>query len=692
MSSESRYRQLFESAPVSLWEEDFSAVKQELDELRRSGVTDLAAYLEQHPDVERELVSRIRVIDVNDTTLRLYGAESKERFLSQVSALFAQDAYTNFRGDLLTIWEGRTAFHTEAAHLTLQGETLQVQVKWSVAAGCERTYERVLVSVVDISGFLSAGYVPEAQLRTSEAQYRRLFETMSQGVIYQEPDGRISSLNPAAERILGITQDQALGKSSMDPRWQMIQEDGTAVPGAEHPSMIALQSGTTVGPVVRGVFRPDLNRHVWLRITATPLFHPGESEPYQCYATFEDITAARELGQERQEAARRAAAQRRSIAELAVGATAADGDLLQNLQHITKVVSATLSIARASIWRISADGEALECLDLYTADAADTADTPEHTQNDLNEPVYVAEHSIYFAALRTRSQVYAHDALNDPRTAELAERYLRPRGISSLLDSAIVLGGQLTGVLSCEHIGPLRTWTPDEEAFVSTVASLVAQLFENREKHQAQEALRQQLEEKELLLRETHHRIKNNLSSISSLLSLQAQDATHPETVSALEAAAGRVSSMSRLYERMLLSDVSGKIRVDHYLQDMVSTVLELYDDSGNCDVEVQVDPFTLGAKQLFPLGIIVNELLTNTMKYAFAGGCGGKVEVGAGLQEDRVHLTVADNGVGLPENFDPQTNGGFGLSLVQMLASQLRAELSIESVRGTRVTLTFPV
>ncbi|TVR85401.1 MAG: GAF domain-containing protein, partial [Spirochaetaceae bacterium] len=386
------------------------------------------------------------------------------------------------------------------------------------------------------------------------------------------------------------------------------------------------------------------------------------------------------------EAAKRAAAQRRAIAELAVGATAADGDLLQNLQHITEVVSATLEIEHASIWRLSEDGESLECLDLYKAD------TSEHTQGDLIEPVLVAQHLRYFAALKTRSQVYAHDALSDPRTAELAERYLKPRGISSLLDSSIVLGGQLTGVVSCEHIGPKRTWTPDEEAFVSTVASLVAQLFENREKHHAQEALQQQLEEKELLLRETHHRIKNNLSSISSLLSLQAQDATHPETVSALEAAAGRVGSMSRLYERMLLSDVSGEIRVDHYLQDMVSTVLELYDESGSCNVEVQVDDFALGAKQLFPLGIIVNELLTNTMKYAFKGGCGGKVQVLAKLHNSEVRLTVADDGIGLPEDFDPQTQGGFGLSLVQMLASQLQAELRIESVHGTQITLTFPV
>jgi len=670
MNSESRYRQLFESAAVSLWEEDFSAVKQELDELRRAGLSNLATYLDERPERLRELVARIRVLDVNETTLRLYGADSKESFLSQVSALFAEKSYMNFREDLLTIWEGKTKFSEEGTHLTLQGAVFQVQVNWAVVSGFERTYERVLVTVVDISRFLSAGFVPATQLQESEAQYRRLFETMSQGVIYQEADGRISSVNPAAEDILGLTRNQILGKTSMDLRWGMIQEDGTEVPGAEHPSMIALQSGETVGPVVRGVFRPDLDRHVWLRIIAIPLFHPGETQPYQAYATFEDISTVRQAGEERRNAGLRAAAQRRAISELVISATTIDGDLLQNLQQITEVMAATLGIERASIWQLSSDGEYLNCLDLFVTSMS------EHTRNGSPKPIQVAQHPLYFSAIMERSQVYAHDALHDPRTAELVENYLRPLNIGSLLDSGVVVEGRLTGLVCCEHIGPV----------------LVAQLFENREKQEAQEALRQQLEEKELLLRETHHRIKNNLSSISSLLSLQAYDAEHDETVSALEAAAGRVSSMARLYERMLISEVSGEIPVEQYLNDMVDSVVELYNHSGNCDVQMNVADFRLGARHLFPLGIIVNELLTNTMKYAFSGGCGGKVLVSASLHEGQVRLSVADNGIGLPENFDPEKDGGFGLSLVHMLASQLSGELSIESAHGTSVTLTFPV
>ncbi len=130
----------------------------------------------------------------------------------------------------------------------------------------------------------------QESLRESEEKHRRLFETMAQGVIYQAADGAIISANPAAERILGLSFEQMQGKTSMDPRWQMIEEGGTHVPGTDHPAMIALRTGKKVGPVTRGVFHPDDNAHIWLNIMAIPLFQPGETEPFQAYATFDDIT------------------------------------------------------------------------------------------------------------------------------------------------------------------------------------------------------------------------------------------------------------------------------------------------------------------------------------------------------------------------------------------------------------------
>ncbi len=130
----------------------------------------------------------------------------------------------------------------------------------------------------------------EIALVESEAKHRRLFETMAQGIIYQAADKTIISVNSAGERLLGLTGEQMQGKTSMDPCWHMIEEDGTFVPGKEHPTMIALRTGKKVGPVTKGIYHSEKNDYVWLNIVAIPLFQPGETEPFQVYATFEDIT------------------------------------------------------------------------------------------------------------------------------------------------------------------------------------------------------------------------------------------------------------------------------------------------------------------------------------------------------------------------------------------------------------------
>lgn len=137
----------------------------------------------------------------------------------------------------------------------------------------------------------------EAALIDVQEKYRILFETLPLGVIHQNAAGEIISANPASQEILGITMDQMRGKTSMDTRWKMIREDGSEVPGSEHPSMIALSTGEKVGPVIRGVFIPERHEYVWLSITAIPLCRPGESTPYQSYSIFQDITLTKKSEQ-----------------------------------------------------------------------------------------------------------------------------------------------------------------------------------------------------------------------------------------------------------------------------------------------------------------------------------------------------------------------------------------------------------
>ncbi len=121
-------------------------------------------------------------------------------------------------------------------------------------------------------------------------RFKDLFETMSLGVVYQDSKGRIIAANPAAEKILGVTLDQMMGRTSMDPEWNAISEDGRTLDGHAHPAMIALGSGKRVTGFTMGVLNPAVNEIRWILVDATPVFKPGLKKPYQVYTTFRDIT------------------------------------------------------------------------------------------------------------------------------------------------------------------------------------------------------------------------------------------------------------------------------------------------------------------------------------------------------------------------------------------------------------------
>jgi PAS domain S-box-containing protein len=123
---------------------------------------------------------------------------------------------------------------------------------------------------------------------------KELFYTMPQGVVLQDDKGRITLANPAAEKILGLTLNQIVGRTSIDKRWNAIHEDGSPFPGDRHPAMIALENGSPVYDTIMGVFHPKENGYVWININAYPLFRTGEKNPYMVYAVFEDITNRKE--------------------------------------------------------------------------------------------------------------------------------------------------------------------------------------------------------------------------------------------------------------------------------------------------------------------------------------------------------------------------------------------------------------
>jgi len=154
-------------------------------------------------------------------------------------------------------------------------------------------YPRFAYTILDITDRKRA----EEALRESEAHYRTLSETMLQGVVYQDAEGKIVSMNPAAETILGKTHAEYLGNTSVGMERDSIREDGSPFPGLEHPAMVALATGREVRAVRMGVYNPREKQYRWIEINAVPLFRADEPKPYQVYTIFEDITG-RKLAEE----------------------------------------------------------------------------------------------------------------------------------------------------------------------------------------------------------------------------------------------------------------------------------------------------------------------------------------------------------------------------------------------------------
>lgn len=127
-------------------------------------------------------------------------------------------------------------------------------------------------------------------LNESLEKFRILYETMTQGVVYQSSNGYITSANPAAERILGLSLDQMQGRTSMNPEWRAIREDGSDLPGSEHPAMVALRTRKPVLEFIQGIFNPRINAHVWMRVDSIPQFKGNSKIPNQVISIFSDIT------------------------------------------------------------------------------------------------------------------------------------------------------------------------------------------------------------------------------------------------------------------------------------------------------------------------------------------------------------------------------------------------------------------
>lgn len=222
---------------------------------------------------------------------------------------------------------------------------------------------------------------------------------------------------------------------------------------------------------------------------------------------------------------------------------------------------------------------------------------------------------------------------------------------------------------------------------VDTFNEMLAQI------HRHEEALQTSLREKEVLLKEIHHRVKNNLQVISSLLNLQSGAASDPAVLAMLAESRNRIKSMALIHEKLYQSKGLARIDFAEYVRSLTNHLYRTYVVNSNLiRLELAVENVQLNVDAAIPCGLMLNELVSNSLKYAFPHGQSGKICVKlARAGDDRLILIVHDNGVGLPQDLDVKNSKSLGLKLVQILSKQLEGDLSFHSENGTEFRVAFP-
>ncbi len=809
----------------------------------------------------------------------------------------------------------------------------------------------------------------EDALCESQSLYESLVDLLPQHLYQIDLNGRLTFVNRTLQQALQKPMEEILGKTPYDfypiEIAQKYRQDDQQV----------IQTGRPLSLVEENTSAATGKTSI-VEVIKIPVFDAAGSVS-GVQGMFWDVTERKLAEDVLRASEKRARAQRAAMAGLMLDQTHTWTDLLSALQHIVKVLSTTLEVARASIWKLSHDGSQLQCLLLYEAE------TKTYSAGMVLETKIFPS---YFQAILSEQRIYTEDVQNDPRTCELTASYLRPLGITSMLDAGITIEGSLIGVVCSEHIGAKRKWHADEESFISAIGSIIALIFVNAEhrrteamlqlrmellecttelsleefmqtaldkiadftesaigfyhfvepdqktlslqtwstrtlqefcqaegkglhynmdeagvwvdcvrqgkpiihnnyaslpnrkglpaghaavvrelvtpvfregrvvailgignkmidytekdtqivayladlvweitqRKQSEEALRKSeerhrlistlmsdyvysarvfpdgsiisdwtsgafdritgysldevnrlpggfsslvfaedlqemmrqqpilfeqghlsieyrirrkdgevrwlrdyiryvagegmgkpatligavhditdqkqadnqirtlLREKELLLKEVHHRIKNNMTAVASLLQLQSDTLEDPSVQKALQDAQARIYSMMVLYDKLYRAEDFRTLSLREYLPALMEQVAANFPRRNSIRILTEVEDIPLSPKLLSSLGIILNELTTNAMKYAFVGRSEGQIVVTAAQEAGEVLVTFADNGIGLPQAQFLKNSASFGMQLVELLVQQIDGSITVERGHGTKFVIRF--
>jgi two-component sensor histidine kinase len=353
------------------------------------------------------------------------------------------------------------------------------------------------------------------------------------------------------------------------------------------------------------------------------------------------------------------------------------------MREFAQRILATFRIERMSVWLLNSSKDQLVSMGEF-----DMRDQSFKKNNILQKQKFPT----YFNAIQTNEILLVENMLFNSTTIELLEEYTKPNNVLSLMDIPLRIEGELIGVMCFEKTGEIeRVFTTNEQTFAMSIAIVFASTLEARQRRAIQYQLKEELKEKEILIKEIHHRVKNNLAVVSSLMSLQANKSKDEFHRSLFNESRNKINAISDLHSNVYQRESISSLSMFDYLSELINNLREFYSNTNeNIQIIADIEQISIPMNKALPLALIINELVTNSFKHAFKNSSRGNIKVKMKSFGNDLKLTVTDNGTGFET--DAKASTSLGLEIIKDLVEQLNGISMFKKSDGMHFEMSFPI
>ena len=469
----------------------------------------------------------------------------------------------------------------------------------------------------------------QKELIESENRFRTIFEKAPLGIVLTN-SGEITSMNKKYEEIIGENKN-------INGNLSEIEED--------LKSITTKKENLTGYKITKQFTKPD-NSIGWLDIAITQLNNEDKLNAQQL-CILEDITErkiAEELLKYKELEALKIERNNQLLHKQNILLELSRIDL--NLEFELKIklilekTTQIINCNKISIWVIKDD----EITKEY-------AHQPSSLSFHIDENFRKKLTKNYLSELNNNNAIIVNDNQNKDSLSKINKSY-EVNNSEATLSISIRKGNDIIGVIFCED-GKKREWSIEEITFINSVSDITSLIFETEERIKAENKIKQSLKEKEVLLKEVHHRVKNNLQIISSILNLQSSTISDASTLNLLKNSQDRIRSMSLIHELLYQTKDFSTINFSKYIRSISTNLFQSYNQNKLINLELHLESIFLELDVAISCGLIINELITNSLKYGFENRETGLVKIYLHQIDSEVIMIIEDDGKGFPSTID---------------------------------------